>query len=47
MTVAELIKKLQDYSPDAKVVIEGCDCNGDAVDVEWYDPEKIIITRKD
>lgn len=33
LTVEELIEKLQDLPLTAKVMIEGCDCRGLAVDV--------------
>ena len=54
MTVKELISELQKHPDDAKVIIEGCDCYGDANGVEKFDspiykspPEGgVLITRE-
>jgi hypothetical protein len=34
LTVRELIEKLNECNPSALVELEGCDCYGDAIDVE-------------
>ena len=33
MTVKELIKELRKHNPDAEIVTEGCDCEGEVVTV--------------
>lgn len=47
MTVGELIEKLQRFEHKDEVVIEGCDCDGMAHDVEQLNAECVIITRRD
>ena len=45
MTVDELIEKLKTYPGTHTVAIEGCDCVGDAVDVELSEATEVMITR--
>jgi len=47
LKVSELIKLLQEHPPDAEVVTEGCDCDGDAggVVTRSESPNKVFITR--
>ena len=52
LTVAELIEKLQKHNPNALVMIEGCDCDGAAADVETMSyahttADKVLIRRLD
>lgn len=44
LTVAELIAKLSEMPPDAKVQTEGCDCYGPAAGVQIEDGF-VLITR--
>jgi hypothetical protein len=54
LTVAELIAKLEKRDPNLPVLIEGCDCYGDAAGTAhfpksktWNNPSAILITRTD
>jgi hypothetical protein len=46
ITVKELIELLWTVDPNCKVLLEGCDCHGEAVGIATYE-ESIIITRND
>ena len=45
LTVADLISLLQKQDPEMAVVVEGCDCEGDASGVEVHTDQSILITR--
>lgn len=45
LTVAGLRRLLKDVDPALPVIVEGCDCYGDAHDVK-ADNEVCIITRR-
>lgn len=48
LTVAQLIAKLQQFPGDTLVYTEGCDCVGEAVNVDKMGHEEVtsvIITR--
>lgn len=54
LTVGELIARLQRRDPNLPVLIEGCDCFGDAAGTAhfpksktWDNPSAILITRTD
>lgn len=44
LKVSELIERLRKMPQDAEVMTEGCDCIGDAVDIEENDTY-VLITR--
>lgn len=46
MTVLELKEKLKQFNDTEKVIIEGCDCTAEAVDVTLTNGE-VMITRED
>ena len=48
LTVKELIEKLQaeEVDQDLVVILEGCDCRGDASDICIF-PEFLLIERED
>lgn len=45
MKARELTEKLSHVNPDYEVFTEGCDCDGDSVDVVDYCEGAVIITR--
>jgi hypothetical protein len=46
MTIAELKEKLNKFNNTEKVIIEGCDCEAEAVDVKVINGQ-VMITRED
>lgn len=46
MKVSELIEKLQKAPPDAEVLTEGCDCNGDTA-IVIVGEDGVMIARSD
>lgn len=45
LTVRALIEKLQAQDPDAKVLVEGCDCIAPATDVTCDEDGDVMIRR--
>jgi len=44
LKVKDLIRKLQSVNPELQVFVEGCDCTGEASDIELWS-KGLIITR--
>ena len=47
LTVKELIALLSEHDPKKMVIIAGCDCFGEAVDVGSLNEEEVLIERKE
>ena len=47
LTIQELIALLSEHDPKKMVIIAGCDCFGEAVDVGSLNEEEVLIERKD
>jgi hypothetical protein len=46
LTVTELIERLRRMPQSAEVITEGCDCYGDAVDVEFDESDNTVLIRR-